>query len=99
MLGEVTDRLLGGVVQHSVHVPGGEDLLVGAVVAVHRAVLVQDEEEAATVARALCVLVGGRADRREHGVVEQVGTRDRPLPCLSECVLRHLHGRQYAAGH
>lgn len=95
----MTDRLLGDVVQYLVHVPRGEDLLVGVVVAVHRAVLVQDEEEAAAIAHAPCVLVAGRAHRREHGVVEQVGTRDRPLPCLSECVLRHLHGRQYAAGH
>jgi CBS-domain-containing membrane protein len=51
-------RFLGSEVQHLVEVLGGENLLVGAVVAAHSAVFVQDEEEATGIACALCVLVG-----------------------------------------
>ncbi|WP_169316891.1 hypothetical protein [Actinacidiphila oryziradicis] len=42
VLGEITDRFLGSEVQHLVEVLGGENLLVGAVVAAHSAVFVQN---------------------------------------------------------
>ncbi|MDH6523420.1 hypothetical protein M2163_000075 [Streptomyces sp. SAI-135] len=57
VLGETTNRFLGNEVQHLVEVLSGEDFPVGAAVAAHSAVFVQDEEEATGIACALCVLV------------------------------------------